>query len=325
MRRYSKTHESSSHLSPPLGTFFGLNNTFNIQHPTPTKRASVVEYNRHHQMKQTMSLSSLTKILCLAITLQVTDARKALGGAGGLHTRGASRGTAPDSNDPLKLASIGNGWKLPPIDSEELIKKLGKDNRDIAQYISDTLSKAPLTVQLRKKTVGVKTSSFATQEKFRAVVAPSSNVKTFKSNLRSVWFIGSERASMQTSAVQQQEKDLLCKSYEDNASKLYPSHFVLEVFLPKNRACKGGNPLIIYSIPFGVGTTSPKSKVPQANGVVTVYPNGRKRKGAGEDSEGEGIEIGSTSFHLNAGSGLVDPSWAKGKKFFWKGRDVGTL
>eukprot|EP00979_Chaetoceros_neogracilis_P016265 scaffold7501_cov267-Chaetoceros_neogracile.AAC.5 len=274
-------------------------------------------------MKQAMAIFTLTNILILTSLLHTADARKALGGAGGLHNRGSPRGKSPDVNDPLKLASIGNGWKLPAIDSEELIRKVGKENRNVAQYISDTLGKAPLTVQLGKKTVGVKTSSFATQEKFRAVVTPAQNVKTFKSNLRSMWYIGSERAIMQSGAVQQQEKDLLTKSYEDNSSKLYPSHFVLEVFLPKTRACKGGNPLVTYSIPFGAGTTSPTSKVSQANGIVTVYPNGRKRKGAGEVSEG--IEIGRTSFHLNAGTGLVDPAWARGKKFFWKGRDVGTL
>lgn len=262
-------------------------------------------------------------IILLCMLADVAIGRKALGGSGGLHTRGAPRPKSPDMNDPLKIASIGSGWHLPPLNEEELIKKLGKGNRNVAQYISSILGKAPLSVQLRKKTVGVKTTSFTTQEKFRAVVKPGSNAKTIGNKIRSVWFIGSERASMQSSAVQQQEKDLLTKSYEDNSSKLYPSHFVLEVFLPKTRACKGGNPLITYSIPFGPGTTSPQSKVAQANGVVTVYPNGRKRKGSRDVNDG--IEVGKTSFHLNSGAGLVDPAWSRGRKFFWKGRILGTL
>jgi hypothetical protein len=264
----------------------------------------------------------LLNILIL-LSLHTSNARKALGGSGGLHNRGAPKPKSPDMNDPLKFASIGNGWHLPPLDGEELVQKLGKENRNVAEYISNTLGKAPLSVQLRKKTVGVKTSSFMTQEKFRAVVSPGSNVKTIGNKLRSVWFIGSESASSLSGVVQQQEKDLLSKSYEDNSSKLYPSHFVLEVFLPKTKACKGGNPLITYSIPFGPGTTSPKSKVAQANGVVTIYPNGRKRKGNGEVNDG--IEIGKTSLHLNSGAGLVDPGWVKGRRYFWKGRDVGTL
>lgn len=274
-----------------------------------------------------MMLPSLVLIFIFLTTIPTVNARKALGGSGGLHTRGASRPKSTESNDPLKVASIGNGWQLPPLDSKEVIQKLGKENRQVAQYIVNTLGKAPLTVQLRKNTVGVKTSTLANQEKYRAIVTPGSHVKQFQNKLRSVWFIGYERASMQSNAVQQQEVDLLTKSYEDNTAKIYPSHFVLEVFLPKTKACKGGNPLVTYSIPFGVGTTSPKTKVPQANGVVTVYPNGRKKSGttALDDVGSQGIEVGRTSLHLKAGSGLVDPSWARGRRYFWKGRDVGTL
>jgi hypothetical protein len=266
--------------------------------------------------------------ICFTSLPTFCEARKALGGSGGLHTRGASRPKSTESNDPLKVASIGNGWQLPPLDSKDVIQKLGREHRAVAQYIVNTLGKAPLTVQLRKNTVGVKTSTLATQEKYRAVVTPGSNVKKFQNKLRSVWFIGYERASMQSSAIQQQEADLLTRSYEDNTAKIYPSHFVLEVFLPKTRACKGGNPLVTYSIPFGVGTTSPKTKVPQANGIVTVYPNGRKKAGStslDEVAVSQGIEVGQTSLHLNAGSGLVDPTWARGRRYFWKGREVGTL
>lgn len=272
-----------------------------------------------------MKFNNVSKILLLVsvalLSSQNAESRKALGGAGGLHTRGAARPRSNERDDPLKIASIGQGWQLPALDKEALVEKLGKENRDVAQYLCDTLGNAPLSVKLGKKTVGVKQSTLTTQEKYRAVASPGSSVKKMKDNLRSLWFIGSERAFMQSSAVAQQEKDLLCKSYEDNASKLFPSHFVLEVFLPKTRACKGGNPLVTYSIPFGPGTTSPKSKVPQANGVVTVFPNGRKRGGDLSD----GIEIGKTSLHLNAGAGLVDSTWAKGRRYFWKGRDLGTL
>mmetsp|Transcript_12510 Transcript_12510/g.18219 ORF Transcript_12510/g.18219 Transcript_12510/m.18219 type:complete len:300 (-) Transcript_12510:58-957(-) len=290
----------------------------------------------------------LTAIFLATWSTTPTSARKALGGSGGLHTRGAPRPKpTSDMNDPTRLATIGataNGWKLPPLNTDELISKLGPEHRSVAQYIANTLGSAPLAVQLRKKPVGVKTSTFATQEKFRAQVSIASNSlsgrhpgswaarRNVGNRLRSMWFIGSERAFAQSSAVQQQGQDLLTKSYEDNASKLYPSHFVLEVFLPKTKACKGGNPLVTYSIPFGVGTISPKAKVGQANGVVTVYPNGRKRKGASTGGGGDdgvdvsGVEIGRTSLHLNSGAPLVDPVWARGKKNFWRGcRDAGQL
>ncbi len=266
--------------------------------------------------------------------------RKAIGGSGGLLSRGASGQTAgfgeSPANDPLKLVDIGDntkkGWTVPPLDTEELIQKLGKEHRDVAEYISNTLGRNPLSIQLNKKRIGMKQqpiqspgAAFSNQEKYRAQVLPISNTKgdRFKnSKLRSVWYIASDRAVSQTSAAMQKNEDLLTKSYDENISHFHPSHFVLEVFLPKTRACKGGNPLVTYSIPMGAGTTSPKSRVSQSNGVVTVFPKGRKRK-QGEISES--VEVGPTSLHLNSGSGLIDPTWARGRKYFWKGRNVGQI
>jgi hypothetical protein len=70
---------------------------------------------------------------------------------------------------------------------------------------------------------------------------------------------------------------------------------------------------------MGPGTSDPKAKVSQANGVVTIYPTGKK------GNENGGIEIGRTSFHLLAGANVVDKGWAKGRQYFWKGRSVGIL
>lgn len=270
-----------------------------------------------------MELISFVTILILSYAVEV-HGRKALGGSGGLHNRGAPKPKS-ESNDPLKVAGIGShGWQLPPLSSKDVIQGLGKEHRDVAQHVVNTLGNSPLVVQLLKKPVGVKANSFQTKEKYRALVSVGSNSKRFSNKLKSVWFLGSERAFTQTNAVQKQSEDLLTKSYEYNTAKLYPSHFFLEVFLPKTKACVGGNPLVTYSIPFGTGTTSPKSKVSQANGIVTVYPKGRKRKS--NDDDDEGIVVGATSLHLHTGASLVDPSWARGRRNFWKGgRDVGTL
>ena len=281
----------------------------------------------------------LAILLCLLIS--PSFARKALGGSGGLLSSGSAAQSTPgeSGNDPLKLVDIAEnsktGWALPPIDSEELIQKLGKEHRDVAQYISNTLGKSPLSIKLNKKRVGIKQPqqqtfssspvAFSNQEKYRAQVKSSSNTKgeSFKnSKLRSVWYLSTESVVSQTSAVRQKNEDLLTKSYDENTSHFHPSHFVLEVFLPKTRACKGGNPLITYTIPMGTGTTSPKSRVSQSNGKITVYPNGRKKKG-GEANEA--IEVGPTSLHLNVGPPLVDPTWARGRQYFWKGRSVGQV
>ncbi len=277
-----------------------------------------------------------TCILLISNLSSFTDARKAIGGSGGLLSRGSS---APSgygesaSSDPLKLVDIGEMWTVPQLDSEELIRQLGKEHRAVAQYISDSLGKAPLSVKLNKKRIGMKqqsfaaatpTANFSAQEKYRAQVKPVSNIKSIgmkNSKFRSVWYISSDRAKSQTSAVRQKTSDLLSKSYDENMSHFHPAHFVLEVFLPKTRACKGGNPLVTYSVPMGAGTTSPKARVSQSNGKVTVYPNGRKRKGGDSDA----IEVGSTGLHLQSGPPLIDPSWARGKQYFWKGRSVGQI
>jgi hypothetical protein len=287
-------------------------------------------------------------------------ARKALGGSGGLLSRGASSSPSTagfDSNDPFKLIDIADNnklsnWIIPPLDSDQVIEKLGKKHRDVAYYITNELGKAPLSIQLLKKRVGMASSSsspsssfsmtttsgttpstttFSNQDKYRAQVIPKSVIKPSsnqKSKMKSVWYISSDRASSQTSIAKQQKDDLLTKSYDENSSLFHPTHFVLEVFLPKTRQCRkngGGNPLIRYCIPMGAGTTSNKSRVSQSNGVVTIFPNGRKRKDGAGDNSSECIEVGSTSLHLNVGSSLVDPTWARGRKYFWKGRNVGQV
>lgn len=276
-----------------------------------------------------------TCILLISTLSSFTDARKALGGSGGLLSRGSSApaGGESASSDPLKLVDIGEMWTVPQLDSEELIRQLGKEHRGVAQYISNALGKAPLSVKLNKKRIGVKqqtfsattaNANFSAQEKYRAQVKAVSNIKSAEmrnSKFRSVWYISSDRARSQTSAARQKTSDLLSKSYDENMSHFHPAHFVLEVFLPKTRACKGGNPLVTYSIPMGAGTTSPKARVSQSNGKITVYPNGRKRKGGDSDA----IEVGSTGLHLRSGPPLIDPSWSKGRKYFWKGRSVGQI
>lgn len=286
--------------------------------------------------------------ILLSTLLPFTVARKALGGSGGLLSRGASSqgggfGESP-ANDPLKLVDISESskasWTLPPLDGDEIIQRLGNEHRDVAQYIIDSLGKAPLSIKLNKKRVGMKQqqqqqsftsmnnaspSSFSNQEKYRAQVLPSSNVKRGdmkRSKLRSVWYISSERASSHASAARQMNEALLTKSYDDNTSQLHPAHFILEVFLPKTRACKGGNPLVRYCIPMGAGTTSPKSRVSQSNGFVTIFPSGRKVK---EGETSESVNVGPTSLHLSVGASLIDPAWARGRKFFWKGRNVGQV
>lgn len=261
------------------------------------------------------SQKSLRILACLLLPTLI-QSRKAIGGSGGVLGEG---GPEPTRERTINLAEIDNGqWQLPPLDTSSVISKLGPQLRTEAQYICDTLGKKPLSVILKPNRVGRKQGVRTTgpqDAKFRALVQSKSylrpNQTSLTSRMRSVW---SMNASSRTTV-----PDPLKSSYEDCVSATNPGHFELEVYLPKTKSCSKGNPCIVYSIPMGPGSSDPKSRVSQANGVVTIYPRGKK------SDEGEGIEIGQTSFHLLAGANVVDKGWAKGRQYFWKGRSAGVL
>lgn len=257
-------------------------------------------------------------LLFLLTIPSLINGRKAIGGSSGVLGDG---GPDPTRERKASMAEIGKGqWQFPPLDASTVIDKLGPQHRTISQYICNTLSSKPLSVELKSTKVGRKRSSNSGPQdaKFRAVVVAQSNLpninnikKPLSSRMRSVWSMNSSRATTLLS-------DPLTSSYDECASSTYPGHFELEVYLPKTKACRKGNPCIVYSVPMGPGTSDPKAKVAQANGVVTIYPTGKK-------NDNGGIEIGRTSFHLLAGANVVDKGWAKGRQYFWKGRSVGIL
>lgn len=254
-----------------------------------------------------------------------------------------SEGEAPDDedqttfSDPLNLSRIDQGWQLPPLDSRNVIRKLGKENRDVSHHICNVLGKSPLCIKLKKKAVGVRGSPggpgsrAAPVKKFRAQVTLGSGSQKDLSRakkLRSVWSVrtntGEDGSNTSSRAVgmRSTSKEVLEKSYEEYVGGLYPS-FDLEVILPKTGKAKrngSGNPVILYSAPVAPGSTQEGSRVSQSKGVVTVFPNGRKRGG-----DDKGIEVGQTSFHVHGGPSVVDGHLARGRKFFWKGRDVGQM
>jgi len=225
-------------------------------------------------------------------------------------------------NSRMNLSQTKKNWQLPPLDSHEVIRKLGKENRDISQYICNSLGKYPLCLKMSKTKVSTKGNMSNRQVRFHSQVASGSfEPKSWKKSekMRSFWsFKVSERGVQQrpSSRRSSSQHDTLVKSYEEYISKLNPNIFELEVILPKSRACKVGNPVICYSIPITSGSVSETSSVSESQGVVTVFPNGKKKKG---------IEVGPTSLHLHSAPSLVDPHYARGKKFFWKGRNVGQV
>lgn len=150
-------------------------------------------------------------------------------------------------------------------------------------------------------------------------------------------------------------KNVLEDSYEDCLKRLYGKYVELEVLLPKTKKQtrmmisnnKGGPPpSIVYRVPIQTGHVNPMGMVSKSRATVTLYPYGRTLATSSSSSsnsaiaavvsstsssregvrEGDlAIPLGLTNVHLPLGPGLVDPSWAKGRKIFWKGRSVGLI
>eukprot|EP00565_Helicotheca_tamesis_P002281 CAMPEP_0185738406 /NCGR_PEP_ID=MMETSP1171-20130828/32807_1 /TAXON_ID=374046 /ORGANISM="Helicotheca tamensis, Strain CCMP826" /LENGTH=330 /DNA_ID=CAMNT_0028409625 /DNA_START=22 /DNA_END=1011 /DNA_ORIENTATION=+ len=125
---------------------------------------------------------------------------------------------------------------------------------------------------------------------------------------------------------------VLTKTFEDNMKKMYPGTLEIEVTLPNKKGMnivkKRGYtpPVIVYTFPFAMGNMNPDATLCQCKGSVKVYPLGRKALTVSEaaqaaamtEEDDGGIEVGVTSIHKGARApGLVDPNWARGKKFFW--------
>ena len=109
--------------------------------------------------------------------------------------------------------------------------------------------------------------------------------------------------------------DFLEASYDDAArSRLSVVEF--EIQLPPVDKKSKKLPSVVYSVAVENGSMNPKAIIPRGAGRIKVYPQGR---------ESEPIEAGTASVGLSMRSGLVDPSWAKGRMAFRRGRSTGVI
>lgn len=131
--------------------------------------------------------------------------------------------------------------------------------------------------------------------------------------------------------IQQQQQgggaSLVNLSY-DNAIRSTTPSIEIEVSSSdslKDRSC------VVYSFPIGAGSIQPLAVLAKSKGSVKYYPNGRSSPligesygvGSGQDySDAGSIEVGTASMHLKGGKPLVDPAWAKGRRWFWTHREV---
>jgi hypothetical protein len=125
-------------------------------------------------------------------------------------------------------------------------------------------------------------------------------------------------------------KNVLTDSYEDCLKRLYGKYVELEVLLPKRSG--GPPPSLVYRVPINAGTVNPFGMVSKSRATVTLYPRGRILAAANASGLNAksvprdlAVSVGLSNVHVPLGPGLVDPSWVRGKKLFWKGRSVGLI
>jgi hypothetical protein len=98
-------------------------------------------------------------------------------------------------------------------------------------------------------------------------------------------------------------------------SRLFNVEF--EVQLPPMKKGSKDLPSVVYQIPMEAGSMNPKAMVPRGAGKVVVYPTGHEKSVA--------FEAGRGYIGISMRAGLIDPSWAKGRAIFRKGRSTGLI
>lgn len=113
--------------------------------------------------------------------------------------------------------------------------------------------------------------------------------------------------------------DFLSASYDD-AVRTRLSMLEFEVQLPPVNKKSKQLPSVIYSVAVEPGSMNAKAIVPRGAGVVRLLPNGHSPQ-----NKEHIIHLGKAHVSLPMKAGIVDPSWAKGRAVFRKGRSIGML
>jgi hypothetical protein len=179
-------------------------------------------------------------------------------------------------------------WELdPPIIKASLDGKL---QRHIGKYLS-----APIQLKLLKN---------KGKYGLRAIgVLPNGQ------KLRGFWRQGSAGQS------QIKASEFLETTYDDAVrSRLFLVDF--EVQLPPLAKGKG-LPSVVYQVAVEPGSMNPKAYIPRGSGRILVYPSGHEQRTC--------IDAGVCNVGVSMRAGLVDPTWARGRPFFRKGRSPGLI
>lgn len=113
--------------------------------------------------------------------------------------------------------------------------------------------------------------------------------------------------------------DFLTASYDD-AVRTRLSTLEFEVQLPPVSKKSKALPSVIYSVAVEPGSMNAKAIVPRGAGRVRILPNGH-----GPNDKDESLQLGKGHVSIPMRAGIVDPSWAKGRAVFRKGRSLGVV
>ena len=108
---------------------------------------------------------------------------------------------------------------------------------------------------------------------------------------------------------------------------------MIEIDVPSDEP--GDRSVITYNFPMGTGSIQPLAVVAKGKGSIKYYPNGKSSTSllgmSGEEYSYEStkstslddvVEVGAASMRIKGGKPLVDPAWAKGRRWFWTPREL---
>jgi hypothetical protein len=173
-------------------------------------------------------------------------------------------------------------------------------DKDLRKHVQQFIAKPAL---IKGTGVAVRTAS---NVGYKAVAKTAQNKK-----LRAVWKQGTVTNRVTS-------RDLLSVSYDDAIRRRTgATHVQWELILPPVPGSRT-LPSVVYTVPIQLGSVNPEAVVVSSEGSVVLYPNGSKDKA-------NKIELGTVSVTMAMKAGLVDPSWARGRTIFRKGRSVGFV
>jgi hypothetical protein len=182
-------------------------------------------------------------------------------------------------------------WELQPVDFKNV--RNAKMRRHLESFFNQPVK---LKLSTRKGKYGL-----------RAVAQLQSGKR-----LRAFWRQVGGAPRLKTS-------DFLAVSYED-AIRARLSVVEFEVQLPPPDKKSKTLPSVVFTVSVEPGTMNAKAIIPRGAGTVRVLPDGHS---VGETAPT--LQAGKVYVSLPMRAGLVDPSWAKGRAVFRKGRPTGTV